>query len=284
MLLRPLKDRQVSIAMWLARTPMRRLLKWMHHKLDRYMDLATNWNNGDEATNGEVFLIQSLAPRLQIVFDIGANVGHWSERLLAANPRCQVHCFEPAPTTFATLRQRFEGCGAVRLHQIGVGERRGVLAFYDYGANSVLSSFVSREHSIGLKADCVRTEVPVTTVDAFCEEQGLSQVDFIKIDAEGYEMAVLRGMASSLARQAIRLIQFEYGGTWLDARETLAGAHAWLRQHQYELYRLLPSGLEKIQYDCRRHECFKYANFVAAASPAVIEQLQIPVVAGGIDA
>jgi hypothetical protein len=100
----------------------------------------------------------------------------------------------------------------------------------------------------------------------------------VKIDTEGYEMAVLQGMASCLGRRAVRLVQFEYGGTWLDARESLANANRLLQQHGYGLYRLLPLGLALVRYDCRRHECFKYANFVAVASPGLLEEWGVPVV------
>ena len=74
------------------------------------------------------------------------------------------------------------------------------------------------------------------------------------------------------------MVQFEYGGTWLDAHETLASANDLLRECGYVLYRLRRNGLEKIDYDCRQHECFKYSNFVAAESVAVISQWNVPVI------
>jgi hypothetical protein len=96
-------------------------------------------------------------------------------------------------------------------------------------------------------------------------------------------MAVLRGMEYSLGKRAVAVIQFEYGGTWVDVGETLANANELLRQHGYELYKLRPASLERVQYDCRRYECFKYANFVALASKDLARRWGIPILANGVE-
>lgn len=252
------------------------LLRFMHRKLDRYMDLAENWNNGDEALNGEAFLIRSLARHLRVVLDIGANVGNWSAALIDQNQECRVFAFEPSPATYASLKKRAEGHPHWRVFQAGMGDQEGTLSFCDYGDNSVLSSFVSRESSIGLKPQR-RVDVPVTTVDGFLAKEKLDSVDFVKIDTEGYEMRVLRGMEQALKARRISLIQFEYGGTWLDAGETLSKANAWFKSHGYLLYRLFPDHVSPVEFDCRKHECFKYSNFLAAGSPSILQSWGVPV-------
>jgi len=270
-------DSRTKVALLLAKSPVHGLLRRTYRTLCRYIDLAENWNNGDESTNGEAFLIRIVAPKLRVVFDIGANLGTWSSLVLAVNPTCTVYAFEASPTTFANLKGRYAGHSHVKLFQTGIGDREGALAFHDHGENSGLSSFVSRERSIGLAAKNT-LEVPLTTVDAVREKYRLEYIDFVKVDTEGYEMAVLRGMRSSLKARKISMIQFEYGGTWLDAHETLANASELLRECGYVLYRLRRDGLEKIDYDCRQHECFKYSNFIAAQSMEIISQWTLPVI------
>ncbi len=270
-------DSRTKIALLLAKSPVHGLLQRIHRKLSRYIDLADNWNNGDERTNGEAFLIRMIAPKLRVVFDIGANLGNWSSLVLAVNPVCKVYAFEPSPATFANLKRRYSGHFHVKLFQTGIGDREGNLSFHDHGENSGLSSFVSRERSIGLGTKNT-VEVPLTTVDAVREKNRLEHIDFVKVDTEGYEMAVLRGMRSSLKARKISMVQFEYGGTWLDAHETLANANEFLREHGYILYRLRRDALEKIDYDCRQHECFKYSNFIAAESLQIISQWNVPVI------
>lgn len=49
-------------------------------------------------------------------------------------------------------------------------------------------------------ADYEELSVPTTTVDRFCAEQRITELDFIKIDVEGHEMAVLEGASGMLKR------------------------------------------------------------------------------------
>jgi FkbM family methyltransferase len=269
-------DYQTKSALWLARSPLHRVLSLLHRKLDRYMDLAENWNNGDEQTNGEAWLIHHLGPRLNLAFDVGANLGKWSRMLLESNAKCLVYAFEPSPSTFVNLQKNCQGSANVKLRQLGLGETEGTCAFNDYGENSGLSSFTSRRKSIG--ADPVRViKTPVTTFDAFRTQEKLGPIDFVKIDTEGYEMAVLRGMEQSLGEGSVSAIQFEYGGTWVDVGETLAQANELFQTHGYALYKLRPASLEKVHYDSRRYECFKYSNFVALKSAQLAQQWNIPV-------
>ena len=270
-------DRKTKVALLFAKSPVHGLLQRANRALTRYIDLAENWNNGDESTNGEAFLIRLVAPKLRVVFDIGANLGTWSSLVLAVNPKCNVYAFEASPATFTNLKKRYSGHSQVQLFQSGVGDREGNLSVNDHGATSGLSSFVSRERSIGLGAKNI-VEARITTVDIVREKNHLEHIDFVKVDTEGYEMAVLRGMRSSLKARKISMIQFEYGGTWLDAHESLANANELLGECGYVLYRLRRDGLEKIDYDCRQHECFKYSNFIAAESLAIISQWNVPII------
>jgi FkbM family methyltransferase len=269
-------DYQTKSALWLARSPFHRALSILHRKLDRYMDLAENWNNGDERVNGEAWLIRTVAPHLAVAFDVGANLGRWSQMLAEANPKCLVHAFEPSPSTFLNLEKNAQSIPGLKLHQLGLGDREGVCAFNDYGENSGLSSFASRRKSMGLEPVRV-IKTPVSTFDQFCAQERIETVDFVKIDTEGYEMSVLRGMEKALGNQRVAAIQFEYGGTWLDAGETLAAANQLLQTHGYQLYKLRPASLERVQYDCRRYECFKYSNFVALKSAELASQWKLSV-------
>jgi len=54
-----------------------------------------------------------------------------------------------------------------------------------------------------------RTTVPLTTVDAYCDERHITTVDLLKIDTQGFELEVLCGARQMMARQAIRLVYLE---------------------------------------------------------------------------
>jgi hypothetical protein len=127
-------------------------------------------------------------------------------------------------------------------------------------------------------ADAVEQRVTVVTVDAELDRLGRGRIDFLKIDAEGFDLHVLRGAADALERQAIGVIQFEYNEPWLQAGSTLHAALALLSGHDYETFLLKASGLHP--YDMPTYgELFAYSNFVAFApgrSAAFAEMIQPP--------
>jgi hypothetical protein len=106
----------------------------------------------------------------------------------------------------------------------------------------------------------------VTTLDEELAARGIAEVDLLKIDAEGYDLHVLRGAERCLAARAVAVVQFEYNRPWLFARSTLGEALRLLEDHGYEVHLLRRDGLHAFDYD-REREFFGYANFVAL-SPA----------------
>lgn len=259
-----------DVATRVSRSPLHGPLRWLHARLQRYMDVAENYNNCDLASNGEGHLVTSGARHWKVALDLGSNQGDWALTVAANNAACAVHCFEPSPSTAAQCTRNTGRFPSITVHNLGVGDRDGRLDFHDYGAGSVLSSFVSREGSVGLKAERV-VEVPVVTLDRWLDAQGIARVDYLKIDTEGFEMPILRGARASLAAQRVACVQFEYGGTWLDAGESLRNAAELFHAVGWTLYRLLPDALEPVTYDHRTHENYKYANFIAAPSRAVLD-------------
>ena len=257
------------VASQLSRSALHAPLRWLAGQFERYMDVANNYNNCNFALNGEGAFVARGAPHWRVALDLGANQGDWTLSVLAANPRCRVHCFEPSPRTARMLREALAGRDGAVVHNVGVGEREATLKFNEYGEGSVLSSFVSREGSVGILPERV-IDVPVVSLDAFLDQQNIAAVDYAKIDTEGYEMPILRGARASLESRRIRCMQFEYGGAWLDSGESIRNAGQLLQGIGWKLYRMLPEGVLPVHYDHRRDENFKYANFVATGDDAVL--------------
>ena len=86
-------------------------------------------------------------------------------------------------------------------------------------------------------------------------------IDFLKVDTEGHELAVLQGASSLIEDGRIGCIHFEFNEMnivsrvfFLDFRELL---------HNYKLYRLLPNGLLPLGDSPLETELFAYQNIVA---------------------
>ncbi len=84
----------------------------------------------------------------------------------------------------------------------------------------------------------------------------------LKVDTEGHELSVLRGFGDLLSAEVIDCIQFEYGGTTLDAHTTLRELYQFLVSRGFVIGRLLPTSIEVQNYHPFMED-FEYRNYVA---------------------
>ncbi|HYD04195.1 MAG TPA: FkbM family methyltransferase [Reyranella sp.] len=140
--------------------------------------------------------------RLGTVFDVGANTGQTATSVLRYAPQAEIHSFEPADEPFATLQARFGRRRNVHLYKLALGSRAGTLDLR-LRANSELNTLVPGD-------DGGRTQpVPVATVDEIVAVRGLSHLDVMKIDVQGWEREVLRGAAGLIARHDLVFVLAE---------------------------------------------------------------------------
>ncbi|HEY6138859.1 MAG TPA: FkbM family methyltransferase, partial [Thermoanaerobaculia bacterium] len=125
-------------------------------------------------------------------------------------------------------------------------------------------------------AAAVERRVRVTTLDAALAALGIGRIDLLKIDAEGNDLAVLRGAAALLRERRANAVQWEYGDGWPLAGATLGAALSFLDANGYESFLLKGGGLHRFDYGLFG-EFFTFANFVSvprgAPLPAEVREL-----------
>lgn len=153
------------------------------------------------------FYSQFVSPG-DLCFDLGAHVGNRSAALLALGAR--VVALEPQPLPAAVLRRLYSRRPAFTLLQLAAGGRAGaadMLVSRRAPTVSTLSAGwaaqVGSTPGFASVAWDARTAVKLTTLDALIAQYGLPVL--CKIDVEGYELEVLRGL-----KHPISLISFEY--------------------------------------------------------------------------
>ena len=115
--------------------------------------------------------------------DVGAHVGFWSRWLASHFDR--VDAFEPQALLQECLRANVEATN-VTLHALALGEQHGVMAAVLDATNTGMSHLLETGDG----------QVALRKLDEF----DFSDVDFIKLDVEGYELSVLRGAVDTLRR------------------------------------------------------------------------------------
>jgi FkbM family methyltransferase len=136
-----------------------------------------------------------------IVLDVGAHVGAFSISSGKALKKGLVISFEPHPDIYQLLKLNVylnELKNVVPLN-IAIADFRGktVLSVMGDPASAYLGPDISSKRTF---------EVQVRTIDDVCLERGIERVDFIKIHAEGPEMAILKGARNILAENELDLV------------------------------------------------------------------------------
>jgi len=179
-----------------------------------------SWHNeGTEfERNGEKVVIERLkSADFRLALDVGANVGVWTGAALQLWPNCRVHAFEVSPHTYKRLEAAVEKLllgTRLELHGMGLAEQEGKQTMYYFPGHDELTCDSPRHESYVR----VPFEANFTTLDIFCGERGIEEIDYLKIDVEGAEHRVLRGARSLLQNDKIACIQFEYGAFSIETR------------------------------------------------------------------
>jgi FkbM family methyltransferase len=159
----------------------------------------------------DVFL-SHLQPGMTVL-DIGANLGLFSCAIAQAiGPNGRLFSFEPMPHVhqdLVTNLQLNEFTNVVP-EQIALSDSTGQMTFH-VGHRDGLSSLVRPSGSGRV------VEVQTTTVDQYLETHGIERVDAVKIDVEGAEPFVIRGMTRTLSRPGRPLLMVEHNSSALAA-------------------------------------------------------------------
>lgn len=148
--------------------------------------------------------------RGDVVFDIGANVGNFTECVLAYQPWAVVHAFEPLPQPFTILSERFREYTDIHCRNLAMGSRReqksiNVNRFAE--ASSFLENGRLLNNSVYGIDFAVESSLPVSieTLADYAGAHAVSRIKLLKLDVQGYELEVLKG-----AEPVLEAIEFIY--------------------------------------------------------------------------
>jgi FkbM family methyltransferase len=147
---------------------------------------------------------------LEVVFDVGANLGQTSDKLLAAFPSASVFAFEPHPDTFRTLTRTRSGHDRLNAFNVALSDADGSADFYEYGMSQINSLTNKARYAVRSGAEPKVTTVSCVRMDRFCAEHAIERVDLLKIDTEGHDLMVLQGATGLLTDGRVRFVYVEY--------------------------------------------------------------------------
>ncbi len=151
-----------------------------------------------------------------IIFDCGAKYGSSVERFKKLYPNSEIHCFEPVKTSIQKIQENFKNNNSIILNNCGVGDTNEKKVFNEYEGRVGISSFREIKKDTAWAVDRLneekepkKYEVNIITLDKYCSENNINEINIMKIDVQGYETNVLEGAKNLLKLSKIDLIEME---------------------------------------------------------------------------
>ena len=171
------------------------------------------------------------------IVDGGANKGKTVAKFLERFGQAEIHAFEPIPELQQRLRESFADRQNVHVHPVALGRRAGTVPLH-ITAHDPASSLMSPskwnwaywQH----RMDVVRTiRTPLVRLDS----EVTGEVDVLKLDLQGSELAALEGATGLLPQTKIILTEVEFVELY-DGQPLFSELDAFLREQGFRLYNL----------------------------------------------
>src|SRR6266481_6280444 len=184
----------------------------------------------------------------------------------AASPSAKVYAFEPDRESYNTLVEEIQ-----RRHLLAIIEPLPIAVGTEVGS---VELWHNKEHSAdhrvvtpkfkesGVPGEKVAS-VTATTVDEFVRLRGLKRIAFVKIDVQGYELAVCEGMRRTLEQFPEAPVSIEYSPDSLcELGEEPSELLRFFRSRNYQIYVLTRSSLELSPDDQMIERLSKSAGYI----------------------
>lgn len=223
--------------------------------------------HGGVKDSGEEYFVKRLPQMLKerlgkndfLLIDVGAHKGEYSDMLTnyfnGINHR--IHAFEPIKHVYNQMKYNLRNYKQITVHNFGLGNTDSQEKMVNPGSKA---SFICK-YDNGIND---YEEVQVSKLDSFCKTNKIEFIDFLKVDVEGFEYAVLKGAKEMLFHKKIYCIQFEFGYIHVLAQSGVYFKYYFdLLKENYDIFRIMKNGLLPIKEVSRINEVYFGANFVA---------------------
>jgi len=181
-----------------------------------------------------------------IFVQIGANDGYTGDPLHLVLTRPNSHwrgvLVEPVAYLFTQLAERYAHLGGLHLERVAIGESDGSTVIHRIDTKEGDTLWLHQLASLDLNILCenarqfglgdvvtISETVPCLTVASLLGRHGVTKLDLIVIDTEGFDWRILRQF--DLGKLRPKLILYEHQHLSVDEREQ---SHAFLTRHNYD--------------------------------------------------
>jgi FkbM family methyltransferase len=184
-----------------------------------------------------------------IILDIGGGIGVTVNLFNKAFPTNKILVFEPISDNFKNIKSRFESFSNIEVVNLAVGNvniKKEINIANRITSSSILPLSVDSNSSVFNETNLGQNRIEnieIVKLDDFIPSDN-KQIGVIKIDVQGYEMNVLQGAKETLKRTKLVLLEVSNHDGYVGAEKYFV-IDNFLREHNFTLYDLIPSILDK---------------------------------------
>lgn len=178
------------------------------------------------------------------VIDVGSNIGHIT--VLAAclvGPKGHVFSFDPHEEMSKILKKHCEKylLRQVAVYQMGLSDHSGMARFHIIPGSPCLSTFRIENRGEQVKDFIAKTAVNVYKGDDILSGVNFTGRVFLKIDVEGYEPEVLRGLTNTLYNHVHSAI-IEITPSWIGGSTAVESMFSFMKERGFSAYKIEENG------------------------------------------
>lgn len=149
---------------------------------------------------------------VNVIFDIGANLGQTTLKYRKIFPETIIYAFEPFAEVYKDYQKTFSWDRKIKPYNFAISDKNGKGKFFlnkSHYTNSLLEPEIELNHSFHKVERSEDITVETITLDTFVKKENISQINILKVDVQGGEMKVLEGAKRLIEEQKIDLMFVE---------------------------------------------------------------------------
>jgi FkbM family methyltransferase len=208
------------------------------------------FNNCNSRANGEYKFFLRIKDHIDVIFDVGSRSD--SDYIHFTG---EVHYFDPVHDFMESLKKNTFENKTSYFNDFGLGEENKQLYYYPK-----YQSFYDRIVSRGDSDASNKILLHIKKGKDYIINHNIKRIDFLKIDTEGYELNVLKGFEDHL--KIVNIIQFEYGGLFLDNHTKLMDVIKYLEEKGFGKFAYLTNDGTGTELITNFDDHYQYCNIV----------------------
>ena len=266
----PLRDKDLNNRYEFIKKMLNKLSKnnFLHKRLITLAQMYVDIDKGYRFSympyeNGEIeFLDAILKMKNSIIFfDVGSHLGTYTQMVLDRFKSYEGHLFEISEITFKKCQKLYGSDLRLAINNSALSDEIGEVEYRHFHDDPTRDGISGVGIDPGFDFELLKS--PSLTGDHYCEEFGINHIDLLKIDAEGYDLNVLKGFGRMLSNGEIDIIQFEYNIRHGDLHILIKDFFEFLENHNYVLGPLRQEGVDFKEFTSRDNNFESGPNYVA---------------------